>query len=76
MVIWQARVQGYYEPFDAFPIFENIVSRKRLVIEQTHQYLNLATIDLLYTVVLTVNSRSVSGHSVHFEFFIGLCSLL
>ena len=52
--------------FDAFPIFGDLVSRKRLIVERNGRKFGPRG---PYKVVLTVKcSRSVWGHSVHIRF--------
>ncbi len=57
--------------FGAFPVFNNLVSWKRLVVERRWQlFVPLRTSYIVYRVLLTVNcSTSVWGHSGHFRFW-------
>ena len=58
--------------FGACPIFDDLVSRNRLVVERNR--LTMANY-IVCRVLLTVKcSSSVSGHSVHFQFFALLCA--
>ncbi len=55
--------------FSAFPIFDNLVSRKRLVIEQNGPKFGPRSKNLVYRVLLSVKcSSSVWDHLVHFQF--------
>ena len=59
--------------FGAFPFFDDLVSRKRLLVERNGPNfgpLGGGEVFSDYTVLLTVKcSSSVRGHSVHFRFF-------
>ena len=54
----------------AFPIIDDLVSHKRLVVEQNRPKIGpQAYVFSVYGVLLTVKcSNSVWGHSVHFRF--------